>query len=175
MKRQNSIWTLLALLVVLSGCDPNVSSPPPTRLSKTPSLSETKSAAGSGTPQSNAYVADGVLAPFSPMRRWLSPELADGGILKTEKKAVVNLLHERSLDNMVYVGYLERGRERIALLRVEGQVLTVKAGERLGLERARVKHVGATAVDLVFQVEGSAGRSVAVLPRLMLQGQKNEK
>ena len=112
-----------------------------------------------------------VFAPFSPLRRWLNPSDAAPRDREEGSGQVADLLRERSLSSMAYVGYVASAGQRVAMLRIDGQVLVARVGERLGSEGAELKRVGERALDLVIQVNGTEGGAMVVLPRLMLQGQ----
>ena len=112
-----------------------------------------------------------VFAPFSPLRRWLNPSDAAPRDREEGSGQVADLLRERSLSSMAYVGYVASAGQRVAMLRIDGQVLVARVGERLGSEGAELRRVGERALDLVIQVNGTEGGAMVVLPRLMLQGQ----
>lgn len=71
-----------------------------------------------------------------------------------------------------YQGYLERAatsgrrRQRIALITAGEQLFTVRVGQRVGLEGARVRAITDASLDLVLQM--GAGSGTRAFPQLRL-------
>ena len=161
--RQWSVWAL----AILAACDQ--SEPVP---SVAPVLSQPTASSRSPAPLFDGisrYASEGVFAPFSPMRRWMRvPPVGEVNSPSVEQDP----LHQLGLDAMRYVGYLQRGTQRVALLDVAGRVFSVRVGERIGVEGARVRTIGERALRFYLPLNGEGTRAVA-LPELRIESEKH--
>lgn len=105
-----------------------------------------------------AYQADGGADPFDGTR--LDPQGRDGSDLRgTDPRATLPLLERQPLEAMVMVGVVDRGGERLALLRLEGVLHAVRLGQRLGVHGGTVQQISDRSVTVSEPVRDALGRS----------------
>lgn len=108
-------------------------------------------------------------SPFSPMRQWWR---APQGQAAQPDAVVRPSVLSHPLAVLRYQGYLERAatsgrrRQRIALITAGEQLFTVRVGQRVGLEGARVRAITDASLDLVVRM--GAGSGAQAFPQLRL-------
>lgn len=110
------------------------------------------------------YEGREVFAPFSPMRRWMHVQTRPSQKADLDGTSVL-LLH--GLDTVRYIGYLRGTTSRVALVDVAGEVHSVREGDRVGVEGARVRGITDEVLELYLPLNGQGAQAVA-MPRLHL-------
>ncbi len=105
-----------------------------------------------------AYRAEVATDPFDSSR--LEPAGRDGTDLAgVDPRAALPQLERQPLEAMVMVGVVDRGGQRLALLRVEGALQAVRQGQRVGVHGGTVQTISERSVTVSEPVRDALGRS----------------
>ena len=105
-----------------------------------------------------AYRDDAAPDPFDPFR--LEPAGRAGEELAgVDPRAALPVLERQPLEGMVMVGVIDRGGERVALLRVEGALQMVRTGQRLGVHGGTVLQISERSITVSEPVQDALGRA----------------
>ncbi|MEW6694596.1 Pilus assembly protein, PilP [Tepidimonas thermarum] len=124
--------------------------------------------------QPQAYVGIDALSPFSDekLTRVLRSDSATAGmsrLLEAEMRRRREPLEEFPLDTMAMVGLLDRGGQRVALVRVNGMLYAVRPGHYLGQNFGRVTAITDNQITLREIVQDAAGEWIERTATLQLQ------
>ena len=104
-----------------------------------------------------AYEGDRMGDPFDSSR--LEPAERDGlSRIGQDPRAALPLLERLPLEAMVMVGTVDRGGERLALLRLDGALQAVRVGQRLGVHGGTVQQITGRSVTVSEPVRDALGR-----------------
>lgn len=118
-----------------------------------------------------AYRADSPVDPFDSFR--LEPAGRDGAELAgVDPRAALPALERQPLEGMVMVGVVDRAGERVALLRIEGALQMVRAGQRLGVHGGTVVQISERSITVSEPVQDALGRAARRTSILILKETK---
>lgn len=124
--------------------------------------------------QPEAYIGGQGIPPFSDEKliRVLRSDVAATGVsrlLESEMKRRREPLEDFPLDTMAMVGLLDKGGRRVALVRVNGLLHQVSAGNYLGQNYGRVTAISDNQITLREIVQDAAGEWIERTATLQLQ------
>ena len=124
--------------------------------------------------QPEAYVVADQISPFSDdnLVRALRSDGANtvvARLLQAEQQRRREALEEFPLDAMTMVGLLQKGGQRVALVRVNGLLYQVRVGNYMGQNFGRVTAIGDNQITLREIVQDAAGEWVERTATLQLQ------
>ena len=124
--------------------------------------------------QPQSYLAAQAVSPFSEERlaRAMRADTAASAVsrlLEAEQRRPREALEDFPLDAMVMVGLLDRGGRRVALVRVNGLLYTVRVGNYLGQNYGRITAITDNQIVLREIVQDAAGEWVERTATLQLQ------
>lgn len=117
------------------------------------------------------YRGDVVVDPFDSSR--LDPAGRDGADLSgVDPRATLPVQERQPLEAMVMVGVVDRGGERLALLRIEGVLQAIRVGQRLGVHGGTVMQISERSLTVSEPVRDAQGRSTRRASTLTLKEAK---
>ncbi len=124
--------------------------------------------------QPQAYEGGDTLAPFSEEKlvRVLRSDAASGAVsrlIESEMRRRREPLEDFPLDAIAMVGLLDKGGRRVALVRVNGLLYQVAAGNYLGQNYGRVTAISDNQITLREIVQDAAGEWIERTATLQLQ------
>ncbi len=115
-----------------------------------------------------AYRGDSAGDPFDSTR--LEPAARDGvDRLGQDPRAALPLLERTPLEAMQMVGAVDRGGERLALLRLDGALQAVRIGQRLGVHGGTVQQISDRSLTVSEPVRDAFGRTTRRTSILILK------
>ena len=102
------------------------------------------------------YVEDGLFEPFKP-RKLIDQNKKDGANTGPDLDRRKELLESYPLDQLTFVGTLERAKKNYALIKADNTIHRVTAGNYLGQNFGRIAAINETEVLLKESIQDSEG------------------
>lgn len=124
---------------------------------------------------SQAYLSEGQVSPFSQdkllaaLNREAGRTGANNALIAQEMARRKEPLEAMPLDTMAMVGVLDKGKQTVGLVRVNGLLYQVRAGGYLGQNYGRVTKISETEITLREIVQDGVGEWIERPAALQLQ------